>query len=141
MLTCSNLASTHPFVSACAIVQVWSSSRCPTSFQSACGPYNLTASAFCISTVRKQRKHSTRNMWWGTSERRHCRIGSGDRSAARGSARTASHNSSGNESAGAGSSAILISRRRAASRASFSICFGDGIRQLAGRSEVMVRPD
>jgi hypothetical protein len=50
----------------------------------------------------------------------------------RGSAKTASHSSSGKGSLGAGSGFS-----RAAPRASFSIWRGDGIRQLAGRSFVM----
>jgi hypothetical protein len=41
--------------------QVPSSSRCPTSFQTAWGPASRTASAFWISTVRPQRRQATRS--------------------------------------------------------------------------------
>jgi hypothetical protein len=68
-----------------------------------------------------------------TEESRHCWMGKGGLPAARGSARTASHRASGIGSFGAASPAGAVS----ASRASFSICFGEGIRQLAGRSFVM----
>ena len=58
-------AGQHPS-SSCLPVRCWqvlSSSRCATSFQTALPPYNRTASAVWISTVRSQRRQETRRTW------------------------------------------------------------------------------
>ena len=52
--------------SSCRPVRCWqvlSSIRCATSFQTALPPYNRTASAVWISTVRPQRRQETRSTW------------------------------------------------------------------------------
>ena len=58
-------AGQHPS-SSCLPVRCWQvllSSRCATSFQTALPPYNRTASAVWISTVRSQRRQETRSTW------------------------------------------------------------------------------
>ncbi|EHR00949.1 metallophosphoesterase family protein [Bradyrhizobium sp. WSM471] len=62
--------------SSCLPVRCWqvlSSSRCATSFQTALPPYNRTASAVWISTVRSQRRQEMRRTWRWISERRRWR--------------------------------------------------------------------
>ena len=64
-LRSSQIAGQHPS-SSCLPVRCWqvlSSSRCATSFQTALPPYNRTASAVWISTVRSQRRQETRSTW------------------------------------------------------------------------------
>lgn len=125
-------AGQHPS-SSCRPVRCWqvlSSRRCATSFQTALAPYKRTASAVCISTVRSQRRQETRNTWPLISERRRCRTWA-TAAPARGSLRTDSQYSAGR---GASGPAADGARLRSASAANFSICFGVGMRQLAGRS-------
>ena len=123
----------HPS-SSCLPVRCWqvlSSSRCATSLQTALPPYNRTASAVWISTVRSQRRQEMRRMWRGISERRRCRS-CVPVAWARGSLNTDSQYSAGRGAFGTATEGLGL---RAASAASFSICFGVGMRQL-GRSEL-----
>ncbi len=111
--------------------QPLSSKRWATSFQIACGPQNRIASVFRMSTTRKHRRHSTRNTSRGTSDNRSCPTGSHGLPAARGSASTFCHHSSG------GWLRVRLveeSPIRACSLASVSICLAFGMRHDAGRS-------
>jgi hypothetical protein len=111
-------------VAARAIVAGLVKQSLPDIFPDGVRPIVFDRDRFLDFDNAKAGKHSTRNTWRGISERRHCWIGNRGFPAARGSAKIAAHHSSGSGS-------------RAASRASFSICSGDGIRQLAGRSFVI----
>lgn len=75
-------------------------SRWPTSFQIACDPYRRTASKPWISTMRKQRRHSTRSR----SLRISPSVRDGVDVTARGSDSTASHRQSSSFRAGAAAS-------------------------------------
>jgi hypothetical protein len=90
------------------------------------------ASAVWISTVRSQRRQETRSTWrWISASRlrRICAL----LAPAQGSLRTESQYSAGRGASGA---AAVTDGLRAASAVSFSICFGLGMRQLAGRSVI-----
>ena len=95
------------------------------------GPYRRTASTVWISTVRSQRRHENETWRW-ISERRRGRIWA-PVAPARGSFSTDSQYSAGRGSSGAAVGADL----RAASSANFSMFFGVGMRQLAGRSVML----
>jgi hypothetical protein len=118
-------------------LQVSSSRRCPKSFQTALGPARRTASAFWISTVRPQRRQATRSRCRWISESCCVQIeGPAGRRSAAASSRTARQYSDGISSPGPGVRTGGTFSPTPALAASFSICFGVGMRQLAGRSVI-----
>ena len=80
--------------------------RWPTSFQIACGPYRRTASRRWISTIRKQRRHSTRSSSLRISPS--VLAGDGVDVTARGSDSTASQQQSSSVRAGAAASRMRL---------------------------------
>ncbi|TWI61322.1 hypothetical protein IQ16_07200 [Bradyrhizobium huanghuaihaiense] len=111
--------------------QVLFNRRCPTSFQMACRPYRRTASAFWISTIRSHLRQETRRTCCGSSDRRSPVLRPTCSASAGRPSRMECQYSSGMSSCGP--SGLSCPTGLPIDLASFSICFGVGNRQLAGR--------
>ena len=102
-----------------------------------CRPVEADRIGLLDLAVRPQRRQPTLRMWWEISDSRSVRtggLGGSGLASARGSRRTASQYSGGMASLGPGFGVLRVSLPTKA--ASFSICFGVGMRQLAGRSVI-----
>jgi hypothetical protein len=123
-------AGQHPS-SSCLPVRCWqvlSSSRCATSFQIALPPYNRTASAVWISIVRAA---AAGDAQYVTLNFRKTSLPHQGPGRAGGTLSTDSQ-----YSAGRGASGVAAEGPGLRAAASFSICFGVGMRQLAGQSVI-----